>query len=331
MLQFDHPWMFLLLVLPVLVRLLLPPYREGKESVRSPFFEELAGVAKVQPSRGAVILRRNLFQLFLLPLTWLLLVTALAAPQWVEDPIEKIDSARDLMMAVDLSGSMETRDFTGEDGELVDRLTAVKSVLADFVARRETDRLGLILFGNAAFLQVPFTMDHDTFTTLLDEAQIRMAGPRTMLGDAVGLAIRVFEESEAEQRLLILLTDGNDTGSKIPPVKAAGIAAMHEITIHVIGVGDASAAGEAPLDEATLRQMAEATGGRYFHAGDSGELEKVYTEIDALEPQDFESFSYRPKRPLFHWPLGAALVLLTAYHLLMAGWSRIRGRGTAHA
>jgi len=331
MLEFDHPWMFVLLVLPVLVRFFTPPYREGKESVRAPFFDELAEVAKIQPSKGAVVLRRNLFQLLFLPLTWLLLVTAVAAPQWVEDPIEQIESARDLMLAVDLSGSMETCDFTGEGDVLVDRLTAVKLVLADFIERRETDRLGLILFGNAAFLQVPFTMDHGTFSTLLDEAQIRMAGPRTMLGDAVGLAIRVFEESEAEQRLLILLTDGNDTGSKVPPVKAAGIAAMHEITIHVIGVGDASAAGEAPLDEATLRQMAEATDGQYFHAGDSNELEGVYAEIDALEPQDFESHSYRPKRPLFHWPLGAVLVLWSAYHLLLAGWSRLRRRGAAHA
>jgi Ca-activated chloride channel family protein len=278
-----------------------------------------------------VILRRTLFQVLLLPLCWLLLVTALAAPQWVENPIEQIESARDLMLAVDLSGSMETRDFSGEGDVPVDRLTAVKTVLADFVSQRVTDRLGLILFGNAAFLQVPFTMDHETFATLLDEAQIRMAGPRTMLGDAVGLAIRVFEESEAEQRLLILLTDGNDTGSRIPPVKAAEIAATHGITIHVIGVGDPQAAGEAPLDEETLKQMASATGGRFFLASDSSKLENVYEEIDALEPQEFESFSYRPKRPLFHWPLGAALVLLMTYHLLMAGWSRVRRKGAAHA
>jgi len=330
MLHFDHPWMFLLLALPLLVRFLLPAYREGRESVRAPFFDELAEAAGAHPARGAAVLRRNLFQVLILPLTWLLVVAALAAPQWLEDPIEQIDSARDLMLAVDLSGSMETRDFAGEGGVLTDRLTAVKTVLDDFIARRETDRLGLILFGNAAFLQVPFTSDHETFATLLDEAQIGMAGPRTMLGDAVGLAIRVFQESDAEQRLLILLTDGNDTGSKIPPVKAAEIAAQHEITIHVIGVGDPMNAGEAPLDEATLSAMTAATGGRYFHANDRGELESVYKEIDALEPQDFESFSYRPKRPLYHWPLGAALALLAAFHLLMAAWSR-RGRRAAHA
>jgi len=330
MLHFDHPWLFVLLALPLLVRFLLPAYREGKESVRAPFFDQLAGAAGQRPAKGAVVLRRNVFQVLTLPLAWLLLVTALAAPQWLEEPIEQIESARDLMLAVDLSGSMETRDFSGGDGALVDRLTAVKTVLGDFIARRETDRLGLILFGNAAFLQVPFTMDHETFATLLDETRIGMAGPRTMLGDAVGLAIRVFEESEAEQRLLLLLTDGNDTGSKIPPVKAAEIAAQREITIHVIGVGDPEAAGEAPLDQETLQGMAEATGGRLFLAEDASELEAVYAEIDGLEPQEFEAFSYRPKRPLYHWPLGAALALLAAYHLLMAAWSR-RGRRSAHA
>ena len=218
----------------------------------------------------------------------------------------------------------ELADFTDENGSLVDRLTAVKWVLADFVERRSSDRLGLILFGNAAFLQVPFTLDHDVFRVLLEESRIGMAGPQTMMGDAIGLAIKTFDASEAEQRVLILLTDGNDTGSRVPPPRAARIAADRGITIHAIGVGDPAAAGEAPLDEATLQGMVEVTGGRFFRANDSEELEDVYRQLDALEPLELETASYRPKRDLFHLPLAAFLVLLLGYHFLMAGttWAR---------
>lgn len=321
MLTFDHPWLVLLLPVPLLVRLLLPAYREGKESVRAPFFEELARQAGITPSSGAVVLRRNLVQWVLVPLFWFLVVAALARPQWVGEPIEEIKSARDLMLAVDLSGSMETADFIDDDGNRVDRLTAVKSVLEDFVAQRRTDRLGLILFGNAAFLQVPFTLDHDVFLGLLDEAQIGMAGPQTMMGDALGLAIKVYEASAAEQRTLILLTDGNDTGSKVPPAKAAEIAVQHGITIYTIGVGDPAAAGEAPLDETTLREISNLTEGRFFRANDREQLEGVYRELDRLEPLDYESTSFRPKDELFFWPVIAMLVLVLVYHGVMGIWT----------
>lgn len=326
MFELAHPWFLLLLPLPFLVAWLIPPYREGKEAVRTPFFRELSARAGLEPSAGAVVLQRNLWQKLLRPLVWVLLVLAATRPQWVDDPITQIESARDLMLAVDLSGSMETRDFTDPEGNQVDRLTAVKLVLEDFVTRRETDRLGLVLFGNAAFLQVPFTLDHQVFLQLLDEAQIGMAGPQTMLGDAIGLGIKAFEASEADQRVLILLTDGNDTGSRVPPPKAAQIAAQNNIRIHTIGVGDPASAGEAPLDEQTLRQIAEATGGSYFRANDLQELEGVYAQLDELEPLEFETFSYRPKLELYHWALAAVLGMVLLYHLGMALWSSARSR-----
>jgi len=326
MLIFAHLQFFLLLPFPLLLRVLLPFYREEKESVRAPFFDEIASAAGLTPSGGAVVLRRNPGQWIILSLCWFLVVAALARPQWVGEPIEEIQSARDLMLAVDLSGSMETADFVDEEGNRVDRLTAVKMVLRDFVAQRETDRLGLILFGNAAFLQVPFTLDHEVFLSLLDEAQIGMAGPQTMIGDALGLAIKAYEASEAEQRTLILLTDGNDTGSKVPPAKAAEIAAQHEITIYSIGVGDPAAAGEAPLDEATLRMISEITGGRFFQANDREELEDVYRELDQLEPLDFESTSFRPTDELYFWPVIAMLLLVLGYHGGMGFRKSIHGR-----
>lgn len=317
MLELAYPWLLLLLPLPLLVRWLVPAYREQKESVRAPFFQELSERAGLKPSSGAVVLQRNIGQKLLLPLCWLLLVVAAARPQWVGEPITQIESARDLMLAVDLSGSMETKDFVDPDGNRIDRLAAVKLVLEDFVTKRETDRLGLILFGNAAFLQVPFTLDHVVFLQLLDEAQIGMAGPQTMIGDAIGLAIKAFDASEADQRVVILLTDGNDTGSRVPPPKAADIAAQNDITIHTIGVGDPAATGEAPLDEQTLLQIADATGGRFFRANDLEQLDQVYTELDALEPLDFETHSYRPRYELYQWAVGAFVVLALAYHLLM--------------
>jgi Ca-activated chloride channel family protein len=327
MLELAHPWLLLLLPLPVLLHWLMPPYRERKEAVRAPFFRDLAAKADLKPTSGAVILRRNLWQKLLRPLVWVLLVMAVARPQWVDDPITQIESARDLMLAVDLSGSMETRDFTDPEDNEVDRLTAVKLVLEDFVTRRETDRLGLVLFGNAAFVQVPFTLDHQVFLQLLDEAQIGMAGPQTMLGDAIGLGIKAFEASEADQRVLILLTDGNDSGSRVPPPKAAEIAAQNDIRIYTIGVGDPASAGEAPLDEQTLRQIAGATGGQYFRANDLSELDEVYRQLDELEPLEFETFSYRPKHELFQWAVAAALALVLIYHLAMALWSLVRSQG----
>jgi Ca-activated chloride channel family protein len=331
MFELAHPWLLLLLPLPFLVNWLVPPYREQKEAVRAPFFRELSSQAGLEPTTGAVVLQRNLWQKLLRPLVWVLLVMAAARPQWIDDPITQIESARDLMLAVDLSGSMETRDFTDPEGNQVDRLTAVRLVLEDFVTRRETDRLGLVLFGNAAFLQVPFTLDHQVFLQLLDEAQIGMAGPQTMLGDAIGLGIKAFEASEADQKVLILLTDGNDTGSRVPPPKAAEIAAQNDIKIHTIGVGDPASTGEAPLDEQTLRQIAQVTGGQFFRANDLTELEGVYQQLDELEPLEFETYSYRPKHELYHWLLAAVLVMVLLNHMIMALWSTVKARRAGSA
>jgi len=334
MLGIAHPWLALTLVLPLLVWWFLPPYRESRTSVRAPFLDQLAGQLGVAPSPGAVVLRRNLGQKILLPLAWLLVVAALVRPQWVGEPIEKIESARDLMLVVDLSGSMDVADFVTREGVRVNRLEAVKGVLSDLVAVRTTDRLGLIVFGNAAFIQTPFTLDHEVFLELLDEIQVGMAGPQTMLGDALGLAVKAFESTEVEQKTVVLLTDGNDTGSKVPPAKAAELCAQRGVTVHVIGVGDASAAGEAPLDEAALEGITLATGGRLFMAEDRSALEQVSRQIDELEPLEYEAVTYRPTFELYHWPLGGSLALLLGYHLVMAVavlWARGRSESSSSA
>lgn len=331
MFEFDLPWAFALLPAPLLVWWLLPPYRERRRSVRVPFFEQIAGAVGTKPARGGVVMRRNILQGILAPLVWILIVTALARPQLVEPPIQKIEPTRDLMLAVDLSGSMDTIDMLDPQGRSINRLDAIKLVLDDFIARREGDRLGVIVFGNQAFLQVPFTLDHDLVRALLADTRPRMAGPNTMLGDAIGLGIRTFENSDAEDRVVVLLTDGNDTGSRVPPRKAAEIAADHDITIHTVAVGDPASAGEAEMDYATLEAIAAATGGRPFRADDREQLEDIYRRIDALTPIDVETLSYRPTRPLYYWPLGGALLLTVLFHLLMVLGDAVRALRQRHA
>ncbi len=316
MLTFAHPWLFLLAPLPWLIRNLLPAHHERKAAVRVPFLQRLSRLAGLQPGTGVVVAKRPVSQWLVLSLAWLLVVAAIARPQWLEEPIIKELPMRDLLVAVDLSGSMEAQDFTDADGNTVDRLTAVKQVLDDFFARRDGDRVGLILFGSAAFVQAPFTDDLEVVRELLDEAQIRMLGPRTMLGDAMGLAINLFERSEVDERVLIVLTDGNDTGSLVPPERAAEIARDNGVVVFTIAIGDPTAVGEQALDEKTLQNIAATTGGGYFHANDREELEAIYDHLDEINPRQVETQSYRPLSDLYYWPL-AGLVLLTLLYILI--------------
>ncbi len=315
--QWAMPWAFLLLPLPLLMRQ-LAPYREAQSAVRVPFFERLLEASQARRERGAMIPDRHRSQRILVVLMWLALVVAVAKPQWVGDPVELQKAGRDLMIAVDLSGSMETQDFTNENGDQVDRLVAVKSVLKRLADERPGDRLGLIVFGNQAFLQSPFTEDHRTWSTLLDETRIRMAGPSTALGDAVGLAIKLFRDADTENRVLLVLTDGNDTGSMVPPIDAARVAASEQIRIYPIAVGDPSAVGEEAIDKDTLSRMADVTGGQAFEALDREQLDEVFQLLDTLEPSVFESVTFRPQLDL-HWlPLTLIVFIYITLRLILA-------------
>ncbi|MDH4021191.1 MAG: VWA domain-containing protein [Xanthomonadales bacterium] len=326
MLTIAYPWLFLLLPLPWLVRKLLPTHNERKAAVRVPFLQRLSRLAGLQPGSGVAVTRRPLSQWLMLSLTWSLIVVAITRPQWLEEPIIKELPMRDLLVAVDLSGSMEAQDFTDSEGNSVDRLTAVKEVLDTFFARRDGDRVGLILFGSAAFVQVPFTDDLEVVRELLKEAQIRMLGPRTMLGDAMGLSINLFERSEVEERVLIVLTDGNDTGSLVPPERAAEIARDNGVVVYTVAIGDPAAVGEQALDEKTLENIADITGGGYFHANDRQELEAIYTRLDEVNPRQVETQSYRPLIDLFEWPLAASMLLTLFYIMLLEVRLRLRNR-----
>jgi len=321
MLVFEYVWLFCLLPLPFLIWLLLPPFKEEQQSIRVPFFEELSTAAGLKAAPGAVILKTNLLQKVIAPLIWILIVTAVARPQWVEDPIEKIESARDLLLAVDISQSMDARDFVDPQGQRIMRLDAVKLVLNEFIERRKGDRIGLIVFGGGAYPQAPFTLDHQSCRLLLEQTEVGMAGPRTMVGDAIGLGIKMFEESAVEERVMVLLTDGNDTGSKMPPLKAAEIANQRGIQIYTIAIGDPGGSGDDQVDLKSLEEIAQVTGGSFFRGDDRQELDMIYRKLDELAPQNYESFSYRPRRPLYHWPLAVAMALTGLFYLVIFTWT----------
>ncbi len=316
MLEFTEPWAFLLLLAPALIRWLAPPHRESRDSLQVPYFQRLVALSEETPRAGASVRKRLTIQAVASLVGWGLLVGALARPEWVGEPVQLEKTARDLMLAVDLSGSMDATDFRDATGAETDRLSVAKDVLEEFVAGRDGDRLGLIVFGNAAYLQAPFTDDHETWLALLDESIVNMAGPSTALGDAIGLAIAHFRKSKTENRVLIVLTDGNDTGSRVPPLDAAEVAKVEGVTIYTVAVGDPATVGEQALDMETLEAVARITGGGSYVATDRDALLETYRRIDDLEPANYDSLSYRPRSAMFHVPLaGFAVLYVTAMPL----------------
>ncbi len=314
MIHFDWLWAFFFLPLPYLVYRFIPAApRQQEAALNVPFMTDF------EHYRSDHFHSINKFIVLLATLAWFLLVTAAARPQWLDDPVELPVSGRDLMLAVDLSGSMEVEDFK-LNGQLVDRLTATKAVATEFIERRKGDRLGLILFGKKAYLQTPLTFDRKTVSTLLDESVIGLAGKETAIGDAIGLAVKRLENEEVNSRVLILLTDGANTAGEVQPLTAAGLAKQYQLKIYTIGIGademivrsifgSRRVNPSADLDEKTLTEIAEVTGGRYFRARNTQELNKIYQLLDELEPVEKDSQSFRPTSALFHWPLSVALIL----------------------
>ncbi|QEG35221.1 VWA domain-containing protein [Bythopirellula goksoeyrii] len=306
MLILSHPWMFLLVPLPWILVKLVPQPPVPSLAVRVPFGKRIKSASS--GGGGVEQITRRWGKLIATGLVWLLIVTALAKPQWLEPPIEKTVPTRDLLLLVDLSGSMDHEDFVDKEGMKTDRLTAVKQVVGDFLIHRQGDRVGLVVFGSAPFLQAPFSTDLKLVRSLLDETSVGMAGPRTALGDAIGLGINLFENSDAPVETIIALTDGNDTASQVPPVEAARVAKERDIRIHTVAIGDPQTVGEEKLDEQTLRDVATTAGGKYFFAADREALSHIYDELDKIETRKISEVSHRPRRDLYYWPLLAALL-----------------------
>jgi len=315
MFQIEWPLVLLLVPLPLLVYLTLPARAQQQQAaLRVPMIEDfqLGGVQADE-------VKSYRWRQFLSLLAWLLLVIAASRPQWLGESIAIPISGRDLMLAVDLSDSMRTADFKIE-GKQVNRLQATKQVASQFIERRRGDRLGLILFGTQAYLQTPLTFDSKTVNLLLGESAIGLAGERTAIGDAIGLAIKRLDLESDNSRVLVLMTDGANTAGEVTPLKAAQLAASRGLKIYTIGIGadeqiESTWFGlrrtnpSAQLDEKTLRAIASLSGGRYFRARDTEELAKIYDLLDELEPLPRDTQSLRPVRALFAWPLIFALVL----------------------
>ena len=309
MLEFAFAWGLLALPLPLLLWWQLPPHRERASALRVPFFADIVAASGVEPGTGAVVRRRRRLQSAVLALIWLLSVLALARPTWVGAPIVRTEVARDIMLGIDLSGSMDYRDFPGRDGQNISRHKAVQRVVQEFISARQADRVGLIVFGDKAYIQLPFTRDLVTAGKLVDLMSVAMAGPQTALGDAIGLSIHAFESSTVNERLLILLTDGNDTASRMTPINAAAIAARNGVEIYTIGIGNPAATGEDRVDFGLLAEIAERTGGEFFNAEDENALAAVYQRIDEATAAEVKTESWRPRESLVMWPAGAALLL----------------------
>ncbi|NOS90155.1 MAG: VWA domain-containing protein [Methylococcaceae bacterium] len=314
MMHFEWPWLVAALPLPLLVRWLFPAHRPAQHAaLKVPFLEDFS------LGQSPVASHHQRWPLWLAALAWGLLVLACTRPQWLGEPIEQAVSGRDLMLAVDLSGSMEERDFM-INNEAVDRLTASKAVAAEFISRRVGDRLGLILFGTQAYLQTPLTFDRKTVQTLLSEAEIRMAGDNTAIGDAIGLAVKRLKDQHVNSRVLILMTDGANTAGAVSPLKAAELAAAKQLKIYTIGIGADEMIVQSffgtrkvnpsrDLDENAFIKIAESTGGRYFRARNTDELNNIYMLLDQLEPVEKNKQYFRPHSELYLWPLAAALAL----------------------
>ena len=319
MYSFAWPLVLLVLPLPFLARWLLSEDSDLQEAgLRVPSF---TGFSMLQDRSQAEVLLN--WRFWVAGLAWILLVTAAARPEHIGDELDVPVSGRNLMLAVDLSGSMDQKDF--ELGNTrVDRLTATKAVATDFIGRREGDRIGLILFGERAYLQVPLTLDRETVKILLLEAFIGLAGEKTAIGDAITLAVKLIHDQQEDvgEQVLVLLTDGANTAGEIEPLKAAELAAQVGLRIYTIGIGaeqmdvNSLIGGRrrinpsADLDEATLTQIAELTGGRYFRAVDTAALQGIYRDVDKLEPVEEPESGFRPIRSLFHLPLAGAFALV---------------------
>lgn len=326
MMQFAWPWMWVLLLLPAVFWLALPALKTAPGmALRVPFVRDWEPLQPRQVSGG----RANRLNLLIATLAWCALVGAAARPQWVGDIVRLPLAGRDLMLAVDTSGSMERPDFV-LNGNAIDRLTAVKAIAGEFIQGRQGDRVGLILFGQRAYLQTPLTFDRTTARTMLNEAEIGIAGKETAIGDAIGLAIKRLQQRPQNSRVLILLTDGANTAGEVEPAQAAQLAKTAGLRIHTIGIGadrmevpsffgTQTVNPSADLDENTLRLIADTTGGSYFRARDTTSLEGVYEQINALEPVQSDSKVFRPIDELFFWPLAASYAFLVLLSVRL-GW-----------
>jgi Ca-activated chloride channel family protein len=325
MIQIAYPWELLVVVLPFILRYILPKTQENiVTGLKVPFFENVAKTFGNTRSNSA-----NLSYLkYLASVIWILIVISGSGIQWLGKPLPVQQSGRDLLLAIDLSGSMQTPDMV-TNGENVTRIDIVKNVAHEFIDNRTGDRLGLILFGSAPYLQTPLTFDRHTVAQMLDDATIGLAGEQTAIGDAIGLTVKKLMDYPDGDKALILLTDGGNNAGVLQPLDAAKLAAKEHIKIYTIGLGASQMTIQgmfgartinpsSDLDVNTLKQIAALTGGQFFRAEDGDSLRNIYDHINQLEPVKADSVIIRPITPFYPWSFGLALILSFILVLLKA-------------
>jgi len=318
MIELALPWLLLALPLPLLVYWL--PAKKTTEAAPLKMPTLLNGLQRSESGNSS-----KKAPILLLVILWILLVTAAAQPQWLGESVNIPTESREMMIAVDLSGSMQVEDMS-LNGSTVNRLNMLKELLGEFIERRVGDRLGLILFGDDAYMQTPMTFDRKTVQQMLDETVLGLVGKQTAIGDAIALAVKRFDEKKESNRILLLLTDGQNTAGKITPDQALEIAIAKGVTIYSVGIGadvmiQQSLFGKrkvnpsSELDEASLTRLAEQTNGKYFRARSSEDMSEIYQLLDQLEPVEQDQQQMRPLTALFHYPLAIALILTFIYLL----------------
>lgn len=302
---FAWPWAWLMLLLPLAGRYLLPQDRELKEHVRVPFLPELIDELKLDSQP----VKTGRFSNLIFWIIWILLVCALARPEYLTPPQHIQKPMRDIVVMLDVSGSMAMTDVQGGGS----RLSAVQASVRKFVDARKSDRIGLVIFANTAWPFAPVSEDKQAIQARINQLSPGMTGEQTAIGDALGVAVKLLDSGEhpSASKLAILLTDGNDTASKLPPALAAQLAASHHVQVHTIAFGDPQSQGDDKVDLPLLQDIARITGGKSWTAASSGAaLDSVWQEIDAITPVQVETLGWSWHMPLFQWPLGLALMLL---------------------
>ena len=320
--EIAHLWVFGLLPLPLLVYWLFPPLRIRSASLSVPNFQKAQEYTGQRPRSSALVKRRNILVWIGLVLIWILLLATFSSPQLVGKPEMKVKTSRNFLIVADISFSMAQRDWMIEDKRAT-RWEAVKKVMHEFISRREGDRMGLIFFGSSAYIQAPFTPDLVTVDNMLEEADVGMAGQMTNIGKAIVKGIEMFAQDTIKTKVMLVLSDGVDAGTDILPLDAADLAEKDSILVYTIGIGDPDKPGS-DLDELTLEEIALMTGAQYFRAMDADRLEEIYEELDKLEPIEYEEEEYIPTTLLYHYPLGASIVLTLLLSLIFSSISAIK-------
>ena len=305
--EIAHIWVFWLLPLPLLVYWLLPPLRLKSASLSIPNFKKIQEYTGEKPRNAALIKRRNFFSFLFLFIIWTLILMAISSPQLVGKPEMKVKTSRNFLILADLSFSMAQNDWI-ENGDKVRRWDGVKSVMHNFIDKREGDRMGLIFFASNSYIQAPFTPDLKTVDKMLDEADVGMAGQMTNIGKAIVKGIEMFDQDTIKTKVMLLITDGVDAGTDILPLDAADMAKKDSILVYTIGIGNPNSTGS-DLDEDTLKEISEMTDGQYFRAMDAERLNEIYEELNKLEPIEYEEEEFKPTTLLYFYPLGLALLL----------------------